>query len=408
MKPTSASKNRIASSSAFNGVMTVRRLSAQVGRRLAFAAGPVDGMVRITKPKEAVKKAAPVALPKPKISRMDGIILPALRVMALLVIVGAGTVVMPTLARTVSYFSDTEAAPSALSTRTLDLIATTTMPSDIPLSCGDYNQFEVSVFTAEGSSPANYSVVAEKVGGDDILCDHLLLTAWLEGEEVVHEEPLLGFFYDDVTAPSNWEFKVKLPLQALDEAIPEGATCAVDLVFNAYCPMTAPGGYTDEERIPIRITKVGECTGEEPCEPCTSGNCGGGDVTIIIDNDNTATVTNTASTSANTGGNSANGGNGGAGGSGGASGGNGGQGGTVTTGNATTSVSFTNVVNTNTTTVTTSCSGNCNTCTGNCGNTTNSSSSVGGTSTASTTQSLSQSIKDKLNEALKNAGLPGR
>lgn len=372
---------------------------------------PIEGVLLAPKKKKAPEPPVPIPVVHygpDKISAVQGMFLPTIRLLALLTIVVNGWMVMPTLAKTLSYFTDTEGAPAnMMSTQTLDLIATTTVASSTPLSCGSFETFDVSVFTAEGSAKANYSVVTEKISGNDVLCDNLLLTAWIDDEEVYTEDPLLSFFYDDAHAPSDWKFKVKLPLMALDEGIPAGAECNVDLVFNAYCPMNAPGGYTDVERIPLHIVKVGECTGEAPCEPCTGGGCG--DVNVVVENTNNATVTNIASSTANTGGNSANGGNGGNGGAGGGNGGNGGAGGTIITGNASSSVSITNVVNTNNTSVTTSCSGCCNNCgsgcSGNCSGTSSSqSSAVAGTSTG-TTSSLKASIEATLNAALQNAGI---
>jgi uncharacterized membrane protein YgcG len=280
---------------------------------------------------------------------MDGIALSATRVAALFVIIVSGFVAMPVVKATTSYFTDTEASPNHLATGIFDLEVGGFTGTSTSLTCGDYMQFDTQVTSATGSMPIAYETRVEKTGGLDALCDSLELTAWIDGDEV-YQDPILDFTYPLATTDNDWTFKVKLPLDT--EGIPAGSMCAVDVVLTA---VNEGQGYTDEEHIPIVITKIGSCGTDGPCDPSCEV-CG--DVTVIIDNTSSSTVTNTASSSANTGGNSANGGAGGAGGSGG-NGGNGGAGGTIKTGNASSSVTIINSVNTNTTIVKTGCGNNC-------------------------------------------------
>ena len=70
-----------------------------------------------------------------------------------------------------------------------------------------------------------------------------------------------------------------------------------------------------ENDINTNVTEIDVCEGD-----CAETESGGGDTTVIIENDNSATVINEVNSEANTGGNTANGGDGGEGGDGGSAG----------------------------------------------------------------------------------------
>jgi hypothetical protein len=161
-----------------------------------------------------------------------------------------------------------------------------------------------------------------------------------DGKETVYSGPVHTFSVIDM-GTGTLRFIASLPELALDDA----ATCTMHLGFEA---RQGEVGFVDYETTAVTFAlEPGSCA---DCPPPPCSGCAG-DVTVITENTNHATVTNTVVVSASTGGNSSTGGNGGAGASGG-DGGAGGAGGSITTGNATASVVVTNTVNVNTTTVT--------------------------------------------------------
>lgn len=256
-----------------------------------------------------------------------------LRVTCMVLVVASAYHYLPYVASSLAYFTDTEGAPAnVLAAGLLDIQADGGGAET--LACGDTTTFSVQT-TLTTSRPANYSVGVENAYGNMALCERLAVDAKLDD---VRQYPnggsdaLLGLYVPSVTTSGLWTFDVSLPLGAQD--IPDGAYCSVDIVFQAWCPLTGSygDGFSDEDRVTIQVTKEG-CNGPD-CEPCGTGGCG--DVTVVVENNNSATVVNNISSSANTGGNSASGG------------------GTVVTGDSTSVVNVVNTVNTNVTTITNS------------------------------------------------------
>lgn len=260
---------------------------------------------------------------------------------------------------TLSYYNDFETSvDNLLAAGELDITANTTIEIDPEISCGQMKDFEIEVATTSDSFPLSHDVHVES--GDDTggLCAAMKVDAQFEGDTLVTESPLLSLLAGPVTQAGTWRFIVSLAADAA--SVPAGATCTAMFVFRSWPQGTVPeeDGYTDTEIVPITFTKGPGSCGENPGEPCdpTCEVCG--DTTIIIKNENNATVVNSASSSANTGGNSANGG------------------GNITTGNASSSVQIINNINQNNTTVTNS---------------------------GTTSTSTSQQIKDKVNDKIKDA-----
>lgn len=326
-----------------------------VARERARAIDLRQAAVTLHEPRPSQVEEQPKYVQKPVTNIALPVWRPLVRVAVLLLLVGTSGYLLPRVADSLAYFTDTEAAPAnMLASSVLDIEAYGGGSETI--SCGGYASFlvDTTFVTTRGGS---YGVTSEFVDGDAAFCERLSVDAKLDGVryfagDLYGDE---GLLVENATSSGQWEFLVDLSPLATD--IPDGTSCVVDVVYRAWCPMTGSygDGFSDEERVRLTITKDG-CDGPY-CEPCTGGGCGDIDVDVV--NINSATVNNTVTNTVSTGGGSANGGSGGAGGAGtnGGTGGAGGNGGTVETGAANATTVITNVVNSNTTTV--NASGGC-------------------------------------------------
>ncbi len=184
-------------------------------------------------------------------------------------------------------------------------------------SCNDHsesNHQKVTVINT-GNLDFQYTVRSEQTGGNNELCENVLLSVSLEGEEY-YSGRLLDFVSDTEYFPESgeWDFSTSFDGEEFS-----GEKCEFDLVFEGWqlgFP-NYPLGFNDN----ARMSNVFEEKDQEEV-----------DNVIIIENNSTSTIENNVTSTANTGGNSS-------------------LGGTIETGDATSTAEVTNIVNTNITNV---------------------------------------------------------
>ncbi|PIR38603.1 MAG: hypothetical protein COV34_00810 [Candidatus Zambryskibacteria bacterium CG10_big_fil_rev_8_21_14_0_10_42_12] len=206
-------------------------------------------------------------------------------------------------------------------------------------------------FKNSGAIPFTYNIHVPEISEDmQDFCNVISFTAFRNGD--VHYIGLIESFSAEdlpleVNGVDNWQFVATFADGVPDFAV-DGKQCDFDTIFTAtQLGFMGTQAFHDIETLSHSITGL-----------APTGN-GGGDVTIIIEND--ATVINNVTTISNTGGNTTEGGD--------SDGGDGGDAET-NTGNASATTTVTNVVNETNITVTTTC-GECGstivtTCTSNC------------------------------------------
>jgi hypothetical protein len=261
---------------------------------------------------------------------------------------------LATVGSTYSYFTDAEAGGANLfAALGLDVIVDYDASQCTSIEEGGDAWLPFTIDTAGDRNLTTIVDLSTEVVGSSELCGPLLARITRDGEQVYFGS-LVNLAVEGLEPGGEWHAEIDYPKGAEPDEIPWGARCEVDIVISGYCArsgLLAASGFTDEERIPIRLAKAKNCL-----------NCGPGDVHIDIDNDNSADVDVDLDQDITTGGNSANGGDGGDGGAGGTvtgsgsgsagNGGNGapgGDGGSIESGDASSAVEIDLEVNENTT-----------------------------------------------------------
>lgn len=274
--------------------------------------------------------------------------------------------VLASVGSTFSYFADTEGSEANLfASLSLDLIVDYDLAQCISIDEGGEAWLPFTIETTGDNNLTTLVDLSLEVVGESELCSSLMLRVRRDGEQVYFGE-LMNLEVQGLEPGGEWAAEIDYSEGEIPDDIPWGAKCEADIVVSGYCAragLFAASGFSDEERIPIRLAKAKSCL-----------NCHHGDIDVTIINENNATITNTVTQHVSTGGNSANGGNGGDGGAGGSvtgsstgnagnggDGGDGGEGGTIVSGSSSASVTISQTTNTNTTEVTVSSCG-CDTC----------------------------------------------
>lgn len=173
-----------------------------------------------------------------------------------------------TIGRTNAGFSDTEESTENMwATGSLDGRATYVEHFQVEGMNPTQAPTERTTFTNEGSLNFRYGVQYRKTGGDDLLCDALILTAKRDGVTVYDKLPLKDFDVKDfsgnafVLAPfgsDDWDFTAELPVDA-GSAL-EHLSCQWSFDFTAWqvgLP-DATQGFSDVEAVAPHSITTGE------------------------------------------------------------------------------------------------------------------------------------------------------
>jgi|GEM_PF-6810277 len=262
--------------------------------------------------------------------RWQDVVNGVLRVASIVFVVAGSWNVLPTLTGSLSYFMDTEASGSHMTTGFLELSATTS-PQVTELSCGGMHDPEVHIQT--DGNPATVSASTTALAGSVALCEAIELDVRHHGE-TLYSGPLTSFSADGIL-DGTMRFIVSLP----DDAGPfaDDARCTTSIEFVAVQQRHGgEAGFTDRETVELAFSvDTSSCDScDEPCDTC-------GDLYVDIVNDNDATVINIFDISSGTGGNTAS------------------SGGTIITGDASSTVLIENSVNVNETVIEVDCCCEC-------------------------------------------------
>jgi uncharacterized membrane protein YgcG len=309
-----------------------------------------QGEMRAEVQKNVLVERAPYVCEEREPSRLHAVRAPLARVCAILLVVGLSSQVLPSFARSLAYFTDTEGSPAHMSTGVLDL--TVTDPLDTVIGCGDMADLEVPVYATTSGFFARVSASTTHLTGNADFCQALDLSVRYTGTssaETVYTGSLEGFRAPSI-GTGTLRFIAELPSGLV---FSDTTSCTMHLGFKAWLAPNeeSDSGFSDQESTQVTfVVEPGSCV---DCPPPPCSGCAGGNTTVITNTTNIGTVTNTVSVTASTGGNTSTGGNGGNGGSGGTggAGGAGGASGGVVTGDASAQMNITNTVNTNTTTI---------------------------------------------------------
>ncbi len=216
-----------------------------------------------------------------------------MRAIALCMCVLAGGYAAHTLGPSSAYFTDTEGARA--STMGSDSLRIDVFGGgSYGLTCDDHEEIPVSV-SFGGVRAGAYAVRSESVPGSDLsFCEALHVSVAHQGEEW-YRGALLGLVMDDRTETGEWDLSV---WNNDVSEVPDGATCKIMLVFDAYSPALGymSGGFTDLDAVPLTFIK--ERCEDEVCEPECCG-----DVTVVVDQTDVNETHNTVVSDANSGGN---------------------------------------------------------------------------------------------------------
>jgi len=262
-----------------------------------------------------------------------------LRVSSMVLVVAGAWSVFPGLASSLSYFTDTEAGNSHLASGLLDL--TVSDPAAELVACGGMAVASTSIETDAMGFPTSVSASTTSLEGSLGLCEALDLAVRYDtatDSVTVYTGPAGGFAADEL---GEGQLRFIASLDGDAGPFPGDVSCIMNIDFRAWLASASgfeESGYRDRELTQVIFT-VDADTCDECDKPCD--NCG--DLIVTVENDNDATVVNAFTAEADTGGNE-------------------GQGTTtIETGDASTSVSVVNEVNTNITNIISACG-----CTGEC------------------------------------------
>jgi hypothetical protein len=156
---------------------------------------------------------------------------------------------------TIAYLNDTEDSVNNFTATLLDFSVTNRHIEDfIGIEALSDIEFASVVTKKTGSLDVQYEVKAEKIDGNDDFCNALELRAEHNGIEV-HDGSLLSFTTATTFQLGTWEFEINLPASATN--VFHGSECNVDLVLKGWrkdVPVFEDSGFTDEERIELRLT----------------------------------------------------------------------------------------------------------------------------------------------------------
>lgn len=156
---------------------------------------------------------------------------------------------------TLAYLNDTEGSSNNLSAALLDFSVTNRhIEKFIGMEALSEIEFASVVTKKTGSLDVQYEVKSEKIDGNDDFCNALELRAEHNGVEI-HDGSLLSFSTATTSQLGTWEFELNLPASATN--VVQGAECNVDLVLKGWrkdVPLFEDSGFTDEERIELRLT----------------------------------------------------------------------------------------------------------------------------------------------------------
>ncbi len=262
-----------------------------------------------------------------------------LYVLSIALFVGTSWHMLPSLAYSLAYFTDTEAAPARMDTGILDLKVID--PHDTQIGCGGSADVVLPVEVEAHGFGSMVAASTTALTGNDAFCAGLDLevhyVSATNTRTIYSGHP--SMFTAEGIGTGTLRFNASLPGTL---SLTDSVTCTMQLGFDAWLApyLQVESGFSDHEDTQVTFSVIpgscpGDCSAPGPCSGC------GGNTTIVTHNTNVATVTNAIVVTANTGGNSANGGTGSS------------TGGTIVTGNTSSNVVITNIVNSNTTTVTT-------------------------------------------------------
>ncbi len=259
------------------------------------------------------------------------------RVASIAVIVSGSWMYLPSIANSLAYFTDTEGAPSHMTTGFVDLIASSS-PEVIELECGGMEDPEVYIQT-EGNE-ANVSASNIGIVGSANLCNAIELNVRQDGE-TLYTGSLAGFYAENIE-DGLMRFIVSLDSEAGPFA--ENTQCTTSIEYFAVQKRHGENaGFSDKEIVELAFSvdedSCDECE-EPPCDPCCCG-----DLYVDVTNENDGTVINDFGISTDTGGNEADGGDGEP----------GGDGGEIETGDAESEVEAETELNINETTIIQEC-----------------------------------------------------
>jgi len=163
---------------------------------------------------------------------------------------------LSTIGQTWAYFNDTEnSTGNVYSAGFLDFsLINTDIEELIGVELGEDIEFLSIAIKTTGSFDIQYRARAEKMSGsNDDFCDALEMEVF--HSQISHDDSLLSFNTATTTAFGTWAFEIELPFTSTH--IPHGVECNVDLVFEGWqtdIEDYADGGFTDEERIHLRLT----------------------------------------------------------------------------------------------------------------------------------------------------------
>lgn len=235
----------------------------------------------------------------------------------------------PHVSDSMSYFNDTEAGDNQFGATLVDLIVDYDMLQCQYIEPGGRAWFNASL-DVESGREMQLAGHVEFISGNPEMCGALYMRVKRDGEQV-YWGPLMEFEVEGLEPGGEWFFELKYPAEAgiaghdyqsllnLDGFgsgsislpsfsggsttgsttgslrdrftwFPDGShtpppsplhkECNVDLVFEAYCAyMPDSGGFTDIERIPIRLQQGDTCLNcnpdPDPCSDCCD-TCGSG------------------------------------------------------------------------------------------------------------------------------------
>ncbi len=252
------------------------------------------------------------------------------RVASLLLVVGTATVYVPSIASSLSYFTDTEASGSTLASGLFDLTATTTQHAET-LSCGGMEDAIITLSSDADGLESHITASTTALSGSLELCNSIELDV-RHHSNTVFSGQLYDFAATDLT-----DGDLRFIASVSEHAGPfdDDVSCTMTIRFESWLSCSsdfAQSGYSDAEEVELTFTidsdTCHEC--DDPCDTC-------GDLYVDIENNNHATVTNNIIVISNTGDNEGTGST------------------TIETGGASSTVFIYNEINTSSTTVISTC-----------------------------------------------------
>jgi hypothetical protein len=181
------------------------------------------------------------------------------RVLSIVFVVSSVWYVLPTVAVSLSYFTDTEAAPAnSIASALLSIDADGGGTYELASGASVRIPIETELVT---SRSAQYAIHTTYATGTPELCE--LVNAELWQGDYRHfpnggSPDLLDVEVSHATSSGLWNLDVSLPTFA--SSIPDGTSCSVELVFQAWCTTTGDygDGFSDEDRVRVTIVKSGD------------------------------------------------------------------------------------------------------------------------------------------------------